>query len=106
MCGAVLLLLLVALVLSIYLTVSFIGVIVTLVIAGVVGWVAWKFVPIKLPYGFLGAVVAGLLGSWLGGVLLGDVGPELGGIAIFPALVGSLILAVFSTVIRRTTMER
>jgi uncharacterized membrane protein YeaQ/YmgE (transglycosylase-associated protein family) len=103
MCGLVLLLLLIALIISIWLTVSLIGVIVTLVIAGIVGWLAWKFVPINLPYGFLGAVVAGLLGSWIGGWLLGDVGPALGGIAIFPALVGSLILAVFSTVITRST---
>jgi uncharacterized membrane protein YeaQ/YmgE (transglycosylase-associated protein family) len=102
MCGLILLLVLIALIASIWLTVSLIGVIVTLVIAGVVGWLAWKFVPIKLPYGFLGAVVAGLLGSWIGGWLLGDVGPELGGIAILPALVGSLILAVVSTVITRS----
>ena len=103
MCGLILLLVLVALILSIYVTVSFIGLLVTLLIAGVVGWLAYKFVPVKLPYGFLGAVVAGLIGSWIGGWLLGEVGPELGGIAIFPALVGSLILAVFSTIVTRTT---
>jgi uncharacterized membrane protein YeaQ/YmgE (transglycosylase-associated protein family) len=102
MCGLILLVVLIALILSIWLTVSFIGVIVTLLIAALVGWLAWKFVPIKLPYGFLGAVVAGLAGSWLGGWLLGDVGPDIGGIAIFPALVGSMILAVISTVITRS----
>src|SRR4051812_43017656 len=103
MCGLILLLVLIGLILSIYFTVSFVGLIVTLLIAGTVGWLAYKFVPVKLPYGFLGAVVAGLIGSWIGGWLLGDVGPELGGIAIFPALVGSLILAVLSTVITRST---
>jgi uncharacterized membrane protein YeaQ/YmgE (transglycosylase-associated protein family) len=103
MCGIALLLILLLLILSIYFTVSLIGLLVTLVIAGIVGWLAYKFVPVKLPYGFLGAVVAGLIGSWIGGWLLGDVGPELGGIAIFPALVGSLILAVFSTIVTRTT---
>src|SRR6476661_9850366 len=103
MCGVILLLVLLALIFSIYLTVSFIGLLVTLVIAGLVGWFAYKFVPVKLPYGFLGAVVAGLVGSWIGGWLLGDVGPDIGGIAIFPALVGSLILAVLSTVVTRTT---
>jgi uncharacterized membrane protein YeaQ/YmgE (transglycosylase-associated protein family) len=101
MCGLILLVVLIALVASIYLTVSFVGVVVTMVIAAVVGWLAWKVVPIKLPYGFLGAVVAGLAGSWLGGWLLGDIGPEIGGIAVFPALVGSMILAVISTVITR-----
>src|SRR3954471_20759382 len=103
MCGVVLLLVLLALIFSIYLTVSFIGLLVTLVIAGLVGWLAYKFVPVKLPYGFLGAIVAGLAGSWIGGWLLGDVGPDIGGIAVFPALVGSLILAVVSTVVTRTT---
>jgi uncharacterized membrane protein YeaQ/YmgE (transglycosylase-associated protein family) len=103
MCGLILLLVLIALIFSIFVTVSFIGLLVTLLIAGVVGWLAYKFVPVKLPYGFLGAVVAGLIGSWIGGWLLGEVGPELGGIAIFPALVGSLILAVFSTVVARAT---
>ena len=103
MCGLILLLVLIALIFSIYLTVSFLGLLVTLVIAGIVGWLAYKFVPVKLPYGFLGAVVAGLIGSWIGGWLLGDVGPEIGGIAVFPALVGSLILAVVSTVVTRTT---
>ena len=76
MCGPVLLLVLIALIFSIYVTVSFVGLLVTLVIAGVVGWLAYKFVPVKLPYGFLGAVVAGLIGSWIGGWLLGEVGPE------------------------------
>src|SRR4029077_4114973 len=101
-CGLVLLLVLLALILSIYLTVSFSGLLVTLVIAGVVGWAAYKLVPVKLPYGFLGAIVAGLAGSWIGGWLLGDAGPSIGGIAIVPALVGSLILAVVSTVVTRT----
>ena len=102
MCGPILLLVLIALILSIYFTVSFLGLIVTLVIAGAVGWLAWKFVPIRLPYGFLGAVVAGLIGSWIGGWLLGDIGPEIGDISLIPALVGSIILAVFSLVITRT----
>jgi len=103
MCGLILLVVLIALIASIYLTVSFVGVVVTLMIAALVGWLAWKVVPVRLPYGFLGAMVAGLAGSWLGGWLLGDVGPEIGGIAIFPALVGSMILAVISTVITRSS---
>jgi uncharacterized membrane protein YeaQ/YmgE (transglycosylase-associated protein family) len=105
MCGLILLLLLLVLILSIYLTVSFIGLLVTLVIAGLVGWLAYRFVPVKLPYGFLGAVVAGLIGSWIGGWLLGDVGPEIGDIAIGPAFVGSLVLAVFSSFITRSATK-
>jgi uncharacterized membrane protein YeaQ/YmgE (transglycosylase-associated protein family) len=102
MCGVTLLLLLIALILGIWLTVSLIGLIVTLVIAGLVGWLAYKVVPARLPYGWLGAIVAGLLGSWIGGVLLGDLGPEIGGITLLPALVGSLILAFFTNAVSKS----
>ena len=78
---------------AIWLTVSLLGLLVTLVIAALVGWLADKIVPGDLPYGWLGAIVAGLVGSWIGGALLGDVGPEMGGIGIIPALVGAIILA-------------
>jgi uncharacterized membrane protein YeaQ/YmgE (transglycosylase-associated protein family) len=88
---ALILLLLFAL--GVWLTVSLLGLLVTLVVAGVVGWLADKVVPGDLPYGLLGAVVAGLLGSWLGGWLLDDFGPSIGGIALIPAFVGAVILA-------------
>ena len=81
------------LVLLIRLTFSLLGLLVTIAVAAIVGWLADQIVPGRLPYGWLGAIVAGLLGSWLGGVLLGDFGPSIGGIAIVPALLGAVILA-------------
>ncbi len=78
---------------GVWITVSLLGLIVTLVVAGLVGWAADAVVPGDLPYGLLGAVVAGLLGAWLGGWILGDLGPEIGGIALIPAFVGAVILA-------------
>lgn len=89
----ILLVLLMLFIIGIWLTVSLLGLLVTLVIAGLVGWLANKIVPGELPYGWLGAIVAGLVGSWIGGGLLGDVGPEIGGIGLLPALVGAVILA-------------
>ena len=89
----VLLLLFFTFVFAIWITVSLLGLLVTLLVAFFVGWLADKIVPGRIPYGWLGATVAGLLGSWIGGILLGDAGPEIGGIAIFPALVGAVILA-------------
>ena len=99
MFSLILLLLLLVFILGIWVTVSLLGLIVTLVIAGLVGGLASRFIPVKLPYGFLGAIVAGLLGSWLGGWLLGDVGPAIGDVAIGPAFVGSLLVALIATVV-------
>jgi uncharacterized membrane protein YeaQ/YmgE (transglycosylase-associated protein family) len=96
-------------VVAIWITVSLLGLIVTLIIAGLVGWLAYQIVPGRLPFGWVGAVVAGLLGSWLGGALLGEIGPEIGDIAVLPALVGAIILAVIADVVfksRRDTLSR
>ena len=90
---AFLILAFIIIVLLVRLTFSLLGLLVTLAVAGSVGWLADQIVPGRLPYGWLGAIVAGLLGSWLGGVLLGDLGPSIGGIAIVPALLGAVILA-------------
>jgi uncharacterized membrane protein YeaQ/YmgE (transglycosylase-associated protein family) len=87
------------LVAGIWITVSLLGLLVTLLIAGLVGWLAYKIVPGRLPFGWIGAIVAGLLGSWLGGVLIGDFGPGIGGIDLIPALIGAVILAVLADLI-------
>jgi uncharacterized membrane protein YeaQ/YmgE (transglycosylase-associated protein family) len=84
---------LVGLIVAIWLTFSLIGLLITLVVAAIVGWVADLIVPGKLPYGWLGAIVAGLLGSWLGTLILGDLGPTIRGITIIPAIIGAIILA-------------
>ena len=74
------------------------GTIVNLVLflfmAGVVGWLADLMLPGRLPYGWLGAILAGLVGGWLGTLLLGPVGPSLFGVRLIPALVGAIILAL------------
>ncbi|MCK9517712.1 MAG: GlsB/YeaQ/YmgE family stress response membrane protein [Dehalococcoidia bacterium] len=87
--------------LGVWLTVSLAGLLVTLVVAGLVGWLADKVVPGDLPYGWIGAVVAGLLGGWLGGWILDDFGPEIGGIALIPAFVGAVILAFIADLVMK-----
>jgi uncharacterized membrane protein YeaQ/YmgE (transglycosylase-associated protein family) len=64
-----------------------------LLVAGVVGWLADLVVPGKLPYGFLGAIAAGVIGGFLGGLLLRGLGPELAGVQIVPTFVGAAALA-------------
>jgi uncharacterized membrane protein YeaQ/YmgE (transglycosylase-associated protein family) len=65
-----------------------------LFMAGVVGWLADLIVPGKLPYGWLGAILAGLVGGWLGTMILGPMGPSLFGVRFIPTLVGAIILAL------------
>jgi uncharacterized membrane protein YeaQ/YmgE (transglycosylase-associated protein family) len=86
-------------VVAFWVTANVLGVLLTLLIAGVVGALADSVVPGRLPYGWLGAILAGLFGSWLGTLLIGHVGPSLAGIPIVPALLGAVIIAVVANVL-------
>ncbi len=87
-------LLVLAVLLLFWITANIIGVAITLFIAGLVGWLAESILPgPRLPYGWLGAVLAGLVGSWIGSALMGHVGPVLARIPIVPAIVGAIIVA-------------
>lgn len=101
-----LVLMLLVLLFAIWMTFQLVGLLVTLLVAAIIGWVADQIVPGRLPYGWLGAIVAGLLGSWLGSLLLGNLGPDLGGIAIIPALVGAIILAFLYNVVAKQARGR
>jgi uncharacterized membrane protein YeaQ/YmgE (transglycosylase-associated protein family) len=85
--------LVIALVGGLWLLANLIGVIITLFIAGMIGWLADQAVPGSIPYGWLGAIVAGLLGTFLGELILGGLGPDVAGISLIPAFVGAVILA-------------
>jgi uncharacterized membrane protein YeaQ/YmgE (transglycosylase-associated protein family) len=78
---------------GLWLSANLIGVILTLFIAGLIGWLADQAVPGSIPYGWLGAIVAGLLGSFLGELILGGLGPEVAGISLVPAFIGAVVLA-------------
>lgn len=99
--------LLIVLAVAIGLTFSLLGVILTLAIAAVVGFLADRIVPGKLPYGWVGATAAGLLGSWLGSTLFGRFGPVVARIPIIPALIGAIIVAfVVELLIKRGATRR
>lgn len=85
---------------------NLVGLVLMLFIAGVVGWLADLIVPGHLPYGFLGAVVAGLVGSWIGQLIFGNFGPSLFGIQLVPALVGAIIVAVAAELAMGRTAAR
>src|SRR5712691_12046247 len=79
------------------LTIGFIGLLLTLIVAGLVGWAADMVVPGRLPGGWIGAVLAGLIGGFIGRILfhalgIRDLGFGLFGVELIPAFVGALIV--------------
>jgi uncharacterized membrane protein YeaQ/YmgE (transglycosylase-associated protein family) len=92
-----LILLVVLLGVGMWFTVGVIGLLLTLVVAGFIGWLADVVVPGKLPGGWIGAVLAGIAGGWIGQLLFGllnvGLGPQLFGIHVIPAFVGAVLIA-------------
>jgi uncharacterized membrane protein YeaQ/YmgE (transglycosylase-associated protein family) len=85
----------------ILLSFQLIGLVLFLAVAGLVGWLADALVPGELPFGWLGAIAAGLIGSFLGRLLLGPWGPAVFGIHLVPALLGAIVVAVVASVVVR-----
>jgi uncharacterized membrane protein YeaQ/YmgE (transglycosylase-associated protein family) len=77
-----------------WLTFSLLGLILTLVVAGLVGWAADAVVPGRLPGGWIGAVLAGLVGGFIGTLTLGKIGPTVFDINLIPAFIGAAAIAV------------
>jgi uncharacterized membrane protein YeaQ/YmgE (transglycosylase-associated protein family) len=83
---------------GVWLTAGLIGLMLTLLVAGLIGWAADQLIPGQLPGGWLGAVLTGFLGGFVGHLLfnmlhLGRVGPAIFGIEVVPAFVGAVIIA-------------
>ena len=77
-----------------WLTFTLIGFLLTLVVAGLVGWAADAVVPGRLPGGWIGAVLAGIVGGFLGTLALGKIGPTVFDINLIPAFIGAAVIAV------------
>lgn len=48
----------------------------------------------NLPYGWLGNIVAGLIGGFLGQILLGQFGPFIFGVYLIPTFIGSFLFII------------
>lgn len=92
--------------LGLWLSFTLMHMLLTLAVAGLVGWLADLAVPGELPYGWLGAMVAGVLGAWLGTLLLGNLGPNLFGVHLVPAFVGAAILAAAVELLGKSAARR
>lgn len=88
-----------------WLTFNLFHLVLTLAVAGFVGWLADLAVPGELPYGWLGAVVAGVVGGWLGALILGSLGPSLFGVNILPTFVGAAALAFGAEVVGKRALK-
>lgn len=98
--GCLILLALVVLVLGagMWATASVLALLMTLLVAGLVGWAADAVVPGKLPGGWLGAVLAGIAGGFLGQLVfnwlhLPGFGLIIAGVDLVPAFVGAVVIA-------------
>ena len=65
-----------------------IGLALTLLVAGLIGWLADRIMPGELPYGKAGAVGAGIVGAVIGSLIpvINDLGPALFGYPRGPGL--------------------
>ena len=77
-----------------WLTFTLVGFLLTIAVAGLVGWAADAVIPGRLPGGWLGAVLAGIVGGFIGTLALGRIGPTVFDINIIPAFIGAAIIAV------------
>jgi uncharacterized membrane protein YeaQ/YmgE (transglycosylase-associated protein family) len=69
---------------------TLLGFLILLIVAAVVGAIGEMIAGTKIPGGWIGSILAGLVGAWLGGLLL-HWGPVIGGIQIIPAIIGAAI---------------
>lgn len=77
------------------------SIILMIIISGLVGWVASLIIGGNLPFGVIGYIFVGLLGSWLGQSLLGQWGPVIGNIYIIQAL----LIAVMITIVIESLLK-
>lgn len=75
------------------------GLIISLIVGGLIGWVAEIIMKRDVPGGVIGNIILGFLGAWLGGMLLGDLGPVIQDFAIIPAILGALLVVFIYSLI-------
>ncbi|PLT30684.1 GlsB/YeaQ/YmgE family stress response membrane protein [Peribacillus deserti] len=78
----------------------------SLIIGGIIGWLAGLILGRDVPGGVIGNIIAGFIGAWLGGLIFGSWGPDVGGFAIIPALLGAIILILIVSFIMKAVRGR
>jgi len=78
------------------------GFIWSLIVGGILGWIASLITGRDIPGGIFGNIIAGFIGAWLGSFFLGDWGPYIGGFPIIQALIGAIVLILMVSFIMRS----
>jgi uncharacterized membrane protein YeaQ/YmgE (transglycosylase-associated protein family) len=73
----------------------------SLIIGGIIGWLAGMVMGRDVPGGVFGNIIAGFVGAWLGHAILGTWGPIVADFAIIPALIGAIALVFIASLIMR-----
>jgi uncharacterized membrane protein YeaQ/YmgE (transglycosylase-associated protein family) len=72
--------------------------IVMVLVLAAIGWVIDLVLPGKMPYGWLGGIVAAIVGGIVGGFLFGQWGPSVTWsgytLSIIPAILGGIVVAL------------
>lgn len=76
-----------------------------LLIGAIIGAFAGYLTSRNMPMGWIGNIVAGLIGSSIGERLLGSWGPQLAGMALAPSIIGAVILVLLVSLVF-TSMNR
>ncbi|KRL09631.1 GlsB/YeaQ/YmgE family stress response membrane protein [Schleiferilactobacillus perolens] len=75
----------------------------TLLVGAIIGVIAGAITGRSIPGGWIGNIIAGLVGAWLGQALLSSWGPQLAGMAIIPSILGAVLLVlIVSFILGRT----
>lgn len=75
-----------------------------LIVGAIIGAIAGATTRRSGAMGWIGNIIAGLVGSAIGEALLGHWGPQLAGMAIIPSLIGAIIVvAVVSFFLMRSS---
>ncbi|HWL26612.1 MAG TPA: GlsB/YeaQ/YmgE family stress response membrane protein [Ureibacillus sp.] len=82
------------------------GILWTLIVGGIIGWLAGLLTGRDVPGGIIGNIIAGFIGSWLGSLILGSWGAVIGGFAIIPAIIGSIVLVLIVSFILRKMEQK
>ncbi|MCR4434228.1 MAG: GlsB/YeaQ/YmgE family stress response membrane protein [Clostridiales bacterium] len=83
------------------------GFIITIIVAALAGWIGDALVKNDMPGGFWGALLAGLVGSWIGAYIpwFNRLGPTISGVAIIPTILGAAIFIFILGLFRKTAHQ-
>ncbi|MDQ6596297.1 GlsB/YeaQ/YmgE family stress response membrane protein [Bacillus salipaludis] len=73
----------------------------SLIVGGIIGWLAGLIVGRNIPGGVIGNIIAGFVGAWLGSLILGNWGPNVANFAIIPAVIGAIVLVFLLSLVMR-----